>query len=258
MSPPPLAVVVGCPRSGTTWLHRLLLTHPDAVGPAAESTLFLVLRSWWANAARTDGAGVTAWLPPGIDAAGVARAFTDRLITEFVASTGTTPVLVIEKTPGHVHDLAAIAACYPDVHVVHLVRDGRDVARSLAEFEHGATSIRGAAQAWVDAIEAADRAAPRLRHFREVRYEDLLADPVEGVGDLLAWLGLRVDDTVRAAVGAAGTRRVSQFNTSGPVGAGKWVELSADDLRDVYAVAGRLLRARGYAGAAEVKGARDR
>ena len=40
--------------------------------------------------------------------------------------------------------------------------------------------------------------------------------------------------------------RVSQYNTTGPVGSGKWQALKAGELAQVYGVAATQLRERGY------------
>ena len=81
-----------------------------------------------------------------------------------------------ERTPGHAEATDTIAAVYPDAHLIHIIRDGRDVARSLVSRDWGPDSIAVAAREWRDAIFAARSGAPAER-YREVRYEDLLADP---------------------------------------------------------------------------------
>src|SRR5205085_9107504 len=50
-----LLIVVGCPRSGTTWLQQLLLSHPQVVGPSEETFLFARLAPAWALAHSAEG-----------------------------------------------------------------------------------------------------------------------------------------------------------------------------------------------------------
>jgi hypothetical protein len=246
MSPPRLALVVGCPRSGTTWLGQMLMSHPMTAGIRdGETSLFLCLQDLNANMSRTDGLGLSAYLDvESFDTA--VRRFCDRMIGAAVARDNPSAQVFIEKTPAHAYLLTRIAHLYPDVAVVHIVRDGRDVARSLAELSFGAPSVRVGAEAWVRTLTAVASQQRAVPAFRELLYEDLLEDPVAGVCELFGWLGLPVDDDVRARAGAAAGHRVSKFDTSGPVGSGKWRTLRAGDLADVYLVAGELLVKHGY------------
>ena len=248
-----LILVVGAPRSGTTWFERLLMSHPLAGGiDEAESWLFRSLSDLWRN--HGGGSG----LAEIVDAEHLARAirgFSSRLLAEGLAKTPSAQWFV-EKTPGHVFLLPEIAKVWPDAWVINLVRDGRDVARSGAEMIHGPRDLQQAARGWAASIEAADEHAPALRRFREVRYEQVLADPVGVTVEVLQWAGLPVDDDVRSAVAAAAGKRVSQYNTSGAVGAGKWRELDAAELRIVLAVAGDALVKKGYVDRQEVVAAR--
>jgi LPS sulfotransferase NodH len=251
-----LVLVVGCPRSGTTWLGQLLMSHPAATGiREGETSLFLCLQDLYANMRRTDGTGLSNDVDEeALDAA--VRRFCDRMIGAAVRRDDPGAQVFVEKTPAHAFMLARIAHLYPDVAVMHIVRDGRDVARSLAELSFGAPSVRAGAQAWVRTLTAVEQQAGALRAFRQVRYEGLLEDPLGGVSELFEWLGLPVDADVRARVRAEAGRRVSKFDTSGPVGSGKWRSLRAGDLADVYLVAGDRLVQHGYVTGAQLARAR--
>lgn len=255
---PRLTVIVGCPRSGTTWLGQMLLAHPAVTGiNEGETSLFLCLGDLFANISRTDGTGLSAYVDVATFEAAV-RQFCDRLIEEAVRHDHPDAAVFVERTPAHAFVLRRIARLYPDAAVVHIVRDGRDVARSLAELSFGAPSVRAGAQAWVRTLDAVQATAHALSTFREVRYEDVLLDPVAGVCALFEWLGLLVDDGVRARVTAAAAGRVSAFGTTGPVGTGKWRTLSAVDIADIYLVAGDALVRHGYASEREVRHMRRR
>ena len=244
-----LVVVCGCPRSGTTWLEQLLLAHPDTTGiDEAETWLFLSLRSIWENEAlRAAGS------PAG--SASAQRRFCDAIFGAHLGRSEGRDAVFVEKTPANAFHLREIATVYPDAWFVHIVRDGRDVARSIAEFELTSAGIREGGRTWAATVHAVDRAAPALARFREVRYEDLLDDPVRGAAELLTWIGLDVDADVRARLATQAATRVSRYNTTGPVGAGKWRSLGDDDLRAVYEEAGRALVERGYATPDDVRAA---
>jgi hypothetical protein len=154
---------------------------------------------------------------------------------------------IVERTPDHVRHLDLIGDVYPDGRVLHIVRDGRDVARSLRSQPWGPSSIAEAAEEWRSAIEAGQAAAPRLEHYLEVRYEDLLADPRVRIEQVFEWLGLAADvQTVEQSLVEARVR----FNVDPQAPAlveGKWrKEFSPDDVASFDRVAAPTLAALGY------------
>ena len=232
--------VLGAPRSGTTWLAGLLLTHPGAAGlPEGETWVFQALRDLWAND------DLNAWLHRDRIVAAVRR-FLDDVFAAHRDTTRPEATLFVEKTPAHVFRIAEMAAVYPDAAYVHIVRDGRDVARSLAEMEHGPGDIAVAARYWAESIATVRRDARLLGRFREVRYEELVADPVGGVADILSWAGMPVDAGTTEALAARAGVRVSRHGTNGPVGPGKWQAMSKRDLATVEREAGTVLAELGY------------
>src|SRR5207244_11913374 len=100
-----------------------------------------------------------------------------------------------ERSPFPSSNVHVISAVYPDARFVHIIRDGRDVARSLVSHDWGPSSITEAAERWRAAITAAREAAPAER-YREVRYEDVLERPDETIAALYDWLGLKYDDRI--------------------------------------------------------------
>lgn len=88
----------------------------------------------------------------------------------------------------HFHRLLTI---WPDAVFIHLIRDGRDVARSRIR-EGWAGNGWVAAHEWVEAEEAIERLAGRVGPERmiDVRYEALLEDPVGTLGRICGFLGL--------------------------------------------------------------------
>ena len=169
---------------------------------------------------------------------------------------------IAERTPLHVFHLDLIAAIYPDARFVHIVRDGRDVARSIAAQEWGPQSIEEAGADWRSAILAARGAGLPEGVYREVRYEDLLREPAAIVSDLYEWLGLpATDDIVAEAVSEAGIGANLGDAPSG-ISVAKWREAYSEaDLATFDRVAGDVLREFGYpapgkAGAPELPASR--
>jgi Sulfotransferase family len=80
-----------------------------------------------------------------------------------------------DKTPGYVTDLEVIWKLFPGCLVIHLVRDGRDVAISNQHIEWGIHSIPRAAEDWRWKTTLGHKVGTVLGdHYLELRYEDLI------------------------------------------------------------------------------------
>jgi hypothetical protein len=239
-----VVIVLGAARSGTTWLHRLISAHPMVAGTeTGETWLFTDVAPVWAEPVRElagDGAVLTGM-----------REFCDSLLLTMRDRVAPEATHVCEKTPTTVWRLPVLAQMYPDAAYVHVVRDGRDVAASLARTwtggaEPSVDEVEGAAREWVEAVGAVRRAAPDLRRFRQVRYEDLLEDPYAAIEDLWRWIGLEVTDDARTAAAQRLEQRVTPLPASGDIGTGKWRSLAPSSRAAVTIATGELMRELGY------------
>jgi hypothetical protein len=142
-----------------------------------------------------------------------------------------------------------IGSVYPDAHVVHIIRDGRAVARSLLSMDWGPKRMDEAAREWRSAIADA-RAGGRGfgPRYREVFYEQLLQEPRRHVGELFRWLDLDLENETWAQILS---EAASEFNVdpgSPGIRLDKWRdELPIADLRTFERLAGDQLEACGYA-----------
>lgn len=199
---PELLFVVGCPRSGTTWLQLLLGYHP-AVSTANETHLFSqflgpMLESW-ESLEQSDR-------DIGLGALFTRREFVERLRSLArealgrIAGDGTR--IVVEKTPGHAVWGEEILEVFPEARVVHLVRDPRDVtasmlAANLTWGDHWAPdSAYDAAWWWRDHVAAGRSVAGLTDGYHELTYEDLWSDTASELSRLLRWAGLDAPDGV--------------------------------------------------------------
>ncbi len=256
LSAPPV-FIVGVPRSGTTWLEQMLMAHPAIDGPGRETSIFVSLRALRDNIARPESESLAAWIEPA-ELVAAMRVFVDGLFAHHLSTKGSSAPVFLEKTPMHAEHFRLISEVFPDAAIISIHRDGRDVVRSVLEMEAAIDSATLTASRWTEITRAVSQEFPHLPKARDERYEDLLRDPVASVSDLLAWLGLPVTDDVLAELSARVGVRVSQYNTTGDVGSGKWRSLSARDLRAVYRFAGDRLVETGYVSADELQRERAR
>ena len=153
---------------------------------------------------------------------------------------------IVERTPLHALHAELIAEIYPDARFVHIIRDGRDVARSIASQPWGPDSVAGAAEEWRDCV-AGGRAIAELPDYLELRYEDLLNEPRATVERIYAELELAPTDEAVEAGLAALAERVNLRPDSLRVGPGKWRESwSEAELAEFERVGGELLSELGY------------
>jgi len=93
--------------------------------------------------------------------------------------------VVLEKSPSNVYTFLAARDSLPGVRLIHVIRDGRDVAVSL--FRRG-FNLFGAGSRWLyDTL--CGLAARGQEDLLEVRYEALVRDPDEVVGKALRHIG---------------------------------------------------------------------
>ena len=217
-----LLFIVGAPRSGTTWLQRLLAAHPG-LRTGQESKLFRSyvspqLEAWrWEAERERDartatgrgGIGLSCYFTDD-EFLSALRAYTQRLLEPMTRHLRPGE-LFVEKTPAHALCLRDIRLLLPEARIVHVLRDGRDVVASLLAASRGwgagwaPRATREAARTWARYVRAA-RDGARLfpaSQFTEVRYEELSRDPAGTLRRLASFLGLAwpeadIDAAVRA------------------------------------------------------------
>ncbi len=265
--------VVGCQKSGTTWVERLLDAHPsvccrgeghfsDLLGPVLEQAIRL----------HNDEARVT-WTVSQQEAFAAVRLLTDGIFARYLANRPEPGAVRIigDRTPEAATGIPALDALYPGASFVHVIRDGRDGAVSgWAHLERENGTGRFATFAdyagyfarnhWAPYIRRARRAGERLgKRYTEVRYERLLADPRGEAARLLEFLGVAADGaTAQACVDRASFQSLSGGREPGQEDrtshyrkgiAGEWRDrFDEEALRRFESEAGDLLAELGYAG----------
>ena len=269
--------IVGCPRSGTTWVQLLLSRHP-AVATAPETQIFAYyldhfLRQWRHE---HEGPGRKQQGTAGLSRLLSQEEFEDlcrvsaRLVLDKIQAGRPGAELVVEKSPRHALHAEFIRRLFPGARFLHVVRDPRDTVASLLAAGRGWGSgwaprnAIEAARLWREHMEAARRVSTPAGGYREVRYEDLVAEPVAQLRGIVDWLGLDADarfcddavaacDINRLRDGAngkdmplPGEKSPREFFRKGAPGGWRG-ELSRADVRIVEQLCGPLMQELGYA-----------
>lgn len=272
-----LFFVVGCQKTGTTWAQQLFNGHPQAICHGETylgANLFPALQKAF-NQFNQD------------QKAGEHGVFEEMNFRDLIASAVGTKladwaeqkpqaIAIGEKTPEHAQILPELAAVFPAMRAVHVVRDPRDVIisgwyhnmkqdpetfqKTFASLKHYAEYLM--AYHWrlyVEKAEAWGRLNPNV--FTRLRYEDLLTDPAAAIRPACQMLGLAADDaSLQACVEHAhqATRakkdnntQTVQANTSGSFfrkgQAGGWKTEMPDDIAKlVESMADDWLQTFGY------------
>ncbi len=273
--------ICGSPKSGTTWVQLLLNRHPaiSCVGESHLVPLLARIAPLFDDHNRMQRernerifAGIDGFPPfPEIDAED-RRVFFDTLLSRMMAKAATKPEFraIGEKTPEIVEQLDLLLSVVPDARIIHVIRDGRDVAVSswhhLLRNAPPGTDLTGidfprymplAAKSWNTLVRmgrAWGRAHPE--RYLELRYEALHADPDRVLEGLFAFLGVPSDAAIRAdcvaatafealSGRAAGQEDRQSFLRKGVPG--DWQNWFDARLNDVYlTIAGDLMAELGY------------
>lgn len=265
--------IFGCPRSGTSLLTRILDCHPRIAIPF-ESHFYNTFYPWLsdygdlhlkANYQRLIDDVLSTevmrdWNPPPqreqvltaieqFDFPGIVQGF----MSAWTQAQG--KQRWGEKTPAHVFYWPEILRDFPNLQVLHIVRDGRDVALSWQKARFGPKHIYPLAQKWVNYLETVEQLRAQLddNQFLAIRYEELLSQPEKVTQEVCTFLGEEFDPNMlnfHKSVQYYPTDRRNQQNLSRPpmlANIGKWhTSMSRRELRIFEAVAGTTLGRYGY------------
>ncbi len=265
--------IFGCPRSGTSLIARILGQHPRIAVPF-ESHIYHYLYGWRAlfgdlrdprrlrvfvaDLLRMED--MRQWNPPPSFDRTLAQiqrpsfhGVFEAVLSAWAAEVG--KPRWAEKTPQHTLLWREIAAGFPDLQVIHVVRDGRDVTVSYRRAFFGPKHPLFAAYRWRRYLEEADAARATLGpgRFLDVRYEDLLRDPEQLVKRMCRFLQEDYTPEMLSSKPSGEpypTDARNLENLSRPIlrgNAGKWRSaMTTNEARIFEAVAGSMLERYGY------------
>lgn len=214
----PYLFAVGCPRSGTTLLQRMLDHHPqlavandshfiprvieditDNTDPPLTPELVERVRCY----RRFTRLGLSDVI---VSEAAVRsqtyREFVSTLYSEYGRLRG--KPLAGEKTPDYVRYLPLLHALFPWVRSIHIIRDGRDVALSTLEWaredkgpgrfelwREEPVAVCALWWRWQVSTGMEDGKVLGPDRYREIKYEDLISRPDEILREITAFLELQ-------------------------------------------------------------------
>jgi hypothetical protein len=268
--------VLGSPRSGTTLLYDMLLSAGGFAVYLAEANVFNLLVPRFGDPA--DPAKrrklIDAWLDSKLfRATGLNRESISKALFEGCRDAGGFLRIVMdemtraqgvrrwaENSPEGLLHLTSIKKLVPDALIVHILRDGRDVAMSLGRVRYlrpfpweERQSPLAAGVYWEWIVQQGREAGRKMGDdYLEVHFEDLIASPqstLKQIGDFICH-DLSYDRIVQVGYGSVtnpntsfgGTTGEAQFN---PVGRWK-AGLAPQQLRRLEAMIGRTLIDLGY------------
>lgn len=235
--------LVGAERSGTTLLRLMLDHHPRicfnpefeyAVSQMGDDDSFPDLATYHHFLA-TDFIfpGAQFAVDPALSYPELVRSF----LRQKLARDGKQ---VIGATVHHHFD--RLLALWPEARFIHLLRDPRDVAKSVIGMGW-AGNVWVASERWLHAEQLWSRLAARLPRERyvELRYEDLIRDPQGELTRLCEFMGERFDARMFDYA------KTSTYELPDPKLIDQWrKKLSDEEVALVENRVGELLAARGY------------
>lgn len=211
--------VVGCYKSGTTWLQRSLDAHPEMVvkgeGCAAWKLIPMMnqaLVDYNTHQKQHNHAAITQL--QNTDCLAQYRSVINAQLHNYLHAGEESPHdgirVVGDKTPQHTVGIGILSGIFPEARFVHIVRDPRDAA--VSAWFHGEPLRFGSsieehtraflAKNWPVNVRNATQSGDALGHERycEIRYEDLLNDPVPTLQRVFMFCGVGDEERVASDV----------------------------------------------------------
>ena len=206
----PAPFIVGATRSGTTLLRLMLDAHPDMAIPSESHFIPDLIKAYRLESASPERLAevVTAhrrWGDFHLDAEELRERF--RAVDPINPGDAIRAFFELyaeregksrwgDKTPGYVREMHRIESVLPEARFIHLIRDGRDVALSVLGMNWGPSTVPEAAFRWKKRILRAREQVPRIDHYVEVRYEDLVLDTEATLRRVCEFIELPYDEAM--------------------------------------------------------------
>jgi DNA-binding transcriptional ArsR family regulator len=271
--------IVGCPRSGTSFLYHLLLSAGGFAEFRTQMNVFDVLEPIYGDLSvpKNRTKMMEKWLrskafeasrlqADAIKAQVMAecRSGSDflRIVMEAVAQKQGVDRW-IDSTPTNIPHLLRIKKDFPDARIVHIIRDGRDVALSLDKrgwsrplpWDRG-KSLFAAGLYWEWIVRKGRKLGSTLTDYIEIKYEDLVADSRSTLARLATFLQhdldyVRIQQVSIGSVKDPLTSFPEELRSGRFAPVGRWkAKIPAGELLLLEDLVGDYLRELGYSLAA--------
>ncbi len=162
------ALIVGCPRGGTTLLQTILSTHNKIISPLQETDF--------------SDKKIRQTLRRRFE---IKSNFKD--IGEILKE-GSKKGYILLKRPTAIFYLKELLEKFPNMKIIYIERNAGDNVLSLMKSHHFRWSFNFALQQW-KAIRNIKTKTPK-KNFIETKYEELVENPEEGINRILNYLSL--------------------------------------------------------------------
>ena len=250
-------VFIGCfPRSGSTLLRAILQSHPDVAAGQTEINIFQDIKT---VSRKTKMNIIDAFEARGdeLDFAeknGNLVEIADYVLGRFMQREGAK--LVLLKQPKHIFFLDDIFRYYPNSKFIHIIRDGRNATMSQRYFlvpeDQVEWPYEWCCRQWNVCINRGKTYRCDSRYM-EVRYEDLLVDPITTASRIFDFLEVtylpaeRLMDFHRYYDASKQPQHPEVANPIDQANINKWIDRMTDQDREIFnRIAGRNNSRLGY------------
>jgi hypothetical protein len=269
--------VLGSPRSGTTLLYDMLLSAGGFAVYLAESNVFNLLAIRFGDlGSRTNRgklwrvwAGSKLFRATGLNSSSIRKKILEecrdsgdflRIVMDAIASEQGAQRWA-ENSPEAILHLPLIKKLIPDALVIHIIRDGRDVALSLSRVRYlrpfpgqKRPSVLAAGVYWDWIVQRGREYGKALgADYLEIHFEDLVASPQQTLDQVGAFVEQALDYQKIRRIGYGSVNRPNtSFSTEHASGSfnpvGRWkAGLPPEQLARLEGIIGKSLQELGYA-----------
>ena len=220
--------IVGSGRSGTHWLNKILKSHRHVVSNDYESSIFKVIlgsftkarlpwnKSWktvWKN---FENSHLNEWVSEKrlkklirnekkhnsknlIKAKNIVKIILDEYFEKHAEGSN---CVLVEKTPGHIYYIREILDLFPEALIVEIIRDGRDVCKSLDQLANSGVSwapnkLNEQMKLWKNALKPVRDLRKNPLYSSKiltVKFEALLNEKLNTLEGIFKFCGLEFDN----------------------------------------------------------------